>query len=211
MKMSLNPATEKMVGEILVERNIISPKHLQLALDRQRTEKGKSKYLGEILIEMGIPQEEINGALDGYKKRKPLGQIFLDLEIITPEQLNKALQKQIQLARQGTRKPLGKIIVEMGFTTYDRYMNALSKHFNMSIVSLRGFFPSPALQKAVGKAYAQKNQIVVLEDYSAWIKLALAEPDPLVMDELRRVIPSRRRVEFYLADHVEVDYCLREV
>jgi hypothetical protein len=211
MRRNFNPIVEKMLGQILVERNIISPRHLQMALDRQKKEKGKFKYIGEILIEMGIPQEKINEALDGYNKRKPIGQIFLDLKIITPDQLQKALDKQSQLARMAVRKPLGRLLVEMGFTTYDEYMDALSKHFNMAIVSLRGFFPSISLQRAVGEAYAQKHQIVVLEDYSRWIKFALAEPDPFVMDELRRALPSRRRVEFCLADRSEIDHCLKEI
>ena len=211
MRGNFNPIVEKMLGQILVERNIISPKHLQLALDRQKKEKGKFKYIGEVLIEMGIPQEKINEALDVYNKRKPIGQIFLDLKIITPDQLQKALEKQSQLAKKAVRKPLGKLLVEMGFTTYDGYLDALSKHFNMAIVSLSGFFPSISLQRAVGKAYAQKHQIVVLEDYSKWIKFALAEPDPFVMDELRRAFPPGRRVEFCLADRFEIDHCLKEI
>jgi len=205
------PIIEKMLGQILVERKIISPGYVQRALDRQKNQKGKYKYLGEILIEMGIPQEKINEALDVYNKRKPIGQIFLDLKIITPDQLQKALEKQSQLAKKAVRKPLGKLLVEMGFTTYDGYLDALSKHFNMAIVSLSGFFPSISLQRAVGKAYAQKHQIVVLEDYSKWIKFALAEPDPFVMDELRRAFPPGRRVEFCLADRFEIDHCLKEI
>ncbi len=63
-----------------------------------------------------------------------------DPKIITPGQLQKALEKQSQLAKMAVRKPLGKLLVEMGFTTYDGYLGALSKHFNMAIVSLRGFF-----------------------------------------------------------------------
>jgi len=135
----------------------------------------------------------------------------LDLKIITPGQLQKALEKQSQLAKMAVRKLLGKLLIEMGFTTYDGYLGALSKHFNIAIVSLRGFFPSISLQRAVGKAYAQKHQIVVLEDYSRRIKFALAEPDPFVMDELRRVFPSGRRVEFCLADRLEIDHCLKEI
>ena len=211
MRRNFNPIVEKMLGQILVERNIISPRILQMALDRQKKEKGNFKYIGEILIEMGIPQEKINEALDVYNKRKPIGQIFLDLKIITPDQLQKALEKQSQLAKMAVRKPLGKLLVEMGFTTYDGYLDALSKHFNMAIVSLSGFFPSISLQRAVGKAYAQKHQIVVLEDYSTWIKFALAEPDPFVMDELRRAFPAGRRVEFCLADRFEIDHCLKEI
>ena len=78
MRGNFNPIVEKMLGQILVERNIISPRILQMALDRQKKEKGNFKYIGEILIEMGIPQEKINEALDVYNKRKPIGQIFLE-------------------------------------------------------------------------------------------------------------------------------------
>jgi len=211
MRRSFNPTVEKMLGEILVERNIIFPKFLQVALDRQKEEKLKLKYIGEILIEMGIPQQKINEALDGYNKRKPIGQVFLDLNIITSDQLHEALEKQSQFAKEGVRKPLGKILVEMGFATYNGYRNAISKHFNMAIVSLRRFFPSTFLQRAIGKAYAQKHQIVVLENSATGTKLALAEPDPLVMDELRRAFPAGKNIEFCLADRFEVAEFLKEI
>jgi len=210
MERNFNPTVEKMLGQILVERNIISPGFLQLALDGRKKEKGKYKYIGEILLEMGVPQQKINEALDGYNKRKPIGQIFLDLKIITPDQLQEALEKQSQLAKNAVRKPIGKLLVEMGVTTYNEYMDVLSKHFNMAIVSLREFFPSTSLQRAIGKAYAQKHQIVVLEEKVTGIKLALAEPDPLLMDELRRAFPSGKSVEFCLADRFEIVDCLKE-
>jgi type IV pilus assembly protein PilB len=211
MGRNLNPTVEKMLGQILVERNIISPGFLQLALDRQKKEEGKYKYIGEIFLEMGVPQQKINEALDGYNKRKPIGQIFLDLKIITPDQLQEALEKQRQFAKMAVRKPIGKLLVEMGITNYNGYMEVLSKHFNMAIVSLRGFIPSTSLQRAIGKAYAQRHQIVVLQDNITGIKLALAEPDPLVMDEIRRAFRSGKSVEFCLAGRFEIDDCLKEI
>ena len=211
MKKNFNLPVEKMLGQILVERNIISPGFLQLALDGQKKEKGKYKYIGEILLEMGVPQQKINEAPDGYNKRKPIGQIFLDLKIIRPDQLQIAMEKQNEFANMAVRKPMGKLLLEMGVTTYNGYMDALSKHFNMAIVSLRGFSPSTSLQRAIGKAYAQRHQIVVLEESVTRIKLALAEPDPLVMDELRRAFPSGKSVEFCLADPHEIVDCLKEI
>jgi MshEN domain len=211
MRRNFNPPVEKMLGQILVERNIISSEFLQKALDRQKKETKKYKYIGEILLEMGVPQQKINTALDGYNKRKPIGQIFLDLKIITPDQLQKALEKQTRFAKKAVRKPLGKLLVEMGVTTYNGYMDALSRHFNMAIVSLKGFFPSTSLQRAIGKTYAQRQKIVVLEDDVTRIKFALAEPDPLLMDELRRAFPSKKSVEFCLADSFEIDGCLKKI
>ena len=210
MRGNFNPTVEKMLGQILVERNTISPKHLQMALDRQNQQEGQYKYIGEILFEMGIPQEKINEALDVYDKRKSIGQIFLDLRVITAGELKKALEEQAELAKRGIRKRLGKLLLEMGYISYDQYMSALSKHFNMPIISLNGFFPSSTLQRAIGEAYAEKHQVVVLENSATKIRLALSEPSVFFMDELRRTFPRGKKVEFYLAHPFEMDYCLRQ-
>jgi hypothetical protein len=210
MKEQVVPTVEKKLGQILLERNVISPTHLQKALDRQKNQNGKHRYIGEILLEMGIPQEKINEALDGFGKRKPMGQILLDLKVLTVDQLQKALEKQKQLARIGIRRPLGKLLVEMGYTSSENYLNALSKHFNMPIVNLSGFFPSPFRQRVIGEAYAQKYKILVLENDLSRIRIALAEPNPFIMDEIRRTFPPGKKVEFYLADLLEMDFCLKK-
>jgi type IV pilus assembly protein PilB len=210
MKGKWNPIVKKRLGQILVERRIISPLRLQAALDRQKKQNGKARYLGQILMEMGIPQDRINDALDAYGKRKPLGEILVDLGILTPDQLQEALEKQDQLAQMGIRRPLGRLLLEMGYSNYETLLEALSRHFNMPVVALRGFFPSPTLQKAVGQAFAQKNKILVLENNYAKVRIALAEPDPFLMDQIRRTFPVGKLVEFCLASPFEMDSCLRQ-
>jgi hypothetical protein len=209
MATAFTPITDKTLGQILVERNVISPTHLRMALDRQKRGNGKHKYIGEILLEMGVPQEKINEALNASGKRKRLGEILIDLRILTSDELRQALEKQKQLARMAIRRPLGKLLVEMGYTNYEVLQTALSKHFNMPTIFLKGVFPSPSLQKAVGDAYALRNKIVVLENDFTKIRLALAEPNSLLMEELRRAFPAGKKVEFYLADPIEMEYCLR--
>ena len=198
---------EKTLGQILVEKNIISPEQLALALSRQKQEKGK--YLGQILIEMGVSQEKINKALDSFNKRKPIGQILLDLEVINPKQLEEALEKQKELQKKTLRKPLGMLLVEMGYTTYYNYLNALSKHFNMPIVPLKNFLLSPSLQQSIGERYAQQQRIVVLENSRDKIKLALAEPTHYILDEIRRNFTANKNVEFCLASPSEIENCLK--
>jgi MshEN domain len=200
---------EKSLGQILLEKNMITQAQLDLALKRQKQQKGK--YLGQILIEMGlVSQEKINKVLDAFNKRKRIGEILIDLEIITPEQLETALRKQKELQTQGVRKPLGAVVLELGFTNYDSYMLALSKHFNMPIVYLETFYPTPTLQRALGEKYAMKNRIVVLENTPSRIKLALAEPTHRILEEVQKAVPFGKTVEFYLANPYEVDSCLRK-
>jgi type IV pilus assembly protein PilB len=210
MRKQLISPVEKMLGQVLVERNMISTMQLEQALDRQKKEKGRYKYIGEILIEMNVSQERIREALEILDKRKPLGEILVDLKMITPEQLSKALSKQTQLANLGIRKQLGKLLISMGFIAQNEYTEALSKHFNLPIISLRGGFPSLEMQKVIGEAYAQKHRIIVLENYPSRIKIAVSEPNPMVMDELKRTFPVEKKVEFYLAKPSEIDLCLKK-
>jgi len=206
-KMGSNWMMGKALGEILVERKVLSRAKLDLALERQKQEKGK--YLGQILFEMGVPQDEINKALDYFNKRKPLGQILIDLEIINPQQLEEALERQKQVKGKTGRIPLGILLVQMGYISYDGYLKALSKHFNMPIVPLEKFFASPALQKLVGEKYARRHLIVVLENTPQVIKLAMAEPNLSIMEELQRGLPAGKRMEFYLANPYEIESCLK--
>jgi hypothetical protein len=204
------PIIDKMLGQILVERHMISPALLQAALDRQKNGRGKNQYIGEILLEMGVSQEKLNEALETSGKRKHVGEIFVDLGVLTSDQLRVALEKQRQLARMAIRKPLGKLLVEMGYASFETLLTALSKHFTMPTVSLKGFYPSPSLQRAVGEAFAQKHKILVLENDVWKIRLALAEPTSLLLDELRRAFPAGKRVEFCLANPIEMDNCLKQ-
>jgi hypothetical protein len=200
---------EKTFGQILVEKSIISQNQLDLALRRQKEQKGK--YLGQILIEMGVvSQDKLNKLLNTHNKRKRIGEILLDLQIITPQQLDEALKRQSDMLKKGIRKPLGMVVLDLGYTTYESYLKAISSHFNMPIVSLENFFPTPALQKLLGEKYALKKGIVVLENTPARIKLALAEPTHYTVEEIEKALPFGKVVEFYLANPHEVETCLRK-
>jgi hypothetical protein len=198
----------KQLGEILLEKGIISKSQLDAALRKQDREK--DKYLGQILMEIGVPQEKINEILLYSNKRKPLGQILIDLGVITAEELEKVLEKQKELKAKGIRKPLGMLLVETGYTTYNVYLKALSKHFVMPIAALGNFIPCPSLQRSIGEKYAQKNRILVMENNSTGIKLAVPEPTAQILDEIRRVLPPWKKVEFYLGNPNEIERCFKK-
>lgn len=199
---------EKALGQILVERNIITETELELALGRQTVEKGK--YLGQILFEMGVAQDEINKALDSFDLRRRIGEILIDSKVITPEQLEEALAKQRELRKEGVRKPLATLLVELGHINDRAYLKALSKFFNMPIIILKEFLPTSALQKVVGEKYAQRNMIVVLENNSSMIKLALAEPTFNIMEDLKKALPVSKKIEFYVANPYEIQTILKK-
>ncbi len=198
---------DKKIGEILLDKGIISRSQLDIALKRQNS--GKGKYLGQILMEMGVPQEKITQILIYSNKRKRIGEILIDLGVITAEELEKVLEKQKQLKEKNIYKPLGILVVESGYTTNPIYLKVLSKHFNMPIESLTHFIPCPSLQRSIGEKFAHKNRIMVLENKPNSVKLGLPEPTPQILDELRRIFPPGKKVEFYLVSPYDIEKCYK--
>ncbi len=197
------------IGQILVEKKIITQAQLERALNAQRQKPGK--YLGQILVEMGISQLKIIKALYYSNKRKMLGQVLIDLNIISPDQLNRAIAEQKRLQTQfGVRKPIGSFLVELGFINMNDYLNALSIHFNMPIISLEAFKISPSLQKAFGEKYTYHHKIVVLQNSPDLVKIALPEPNLFILEELEKALPAGKGIFFFLARTSEIEACFQK-
>lgn len=210
MESKTRPGGEKTLGQILVDKGIISREQLDRAL-QIKAEQPK-KYLGEILFEMGVSQEKINRALYYSNKRKTIGEILVDQKLITPDQLEEALSKQKKIKEKwGHTRPLGLLLIELGYINSRGYLTALSKHFNMPILSMKDYQPNPQLQKVIGERYAMERKIIVLENSAKTIKLVLADPSTQVIEELQKAIPPGKAMEFYLAGYGEIDESLRRV
>jgi hypothetical protein len=196
------------IGRILVAKKIITESHLEQALDRKRKEP--NRYLVQILCEMGIPQSRIIRALCHSNKRKQLGQVLVDLKIITEGQLHGILLQQKDLKCRKVFTPLGTLLADNQVIDEDHYMEALSAHFCMPVVSLKGFEVSPVLQKVVGEQYAKQSRIVVLDDSPLVVTVAIAEPDLLVFETLERAMPEGKHVMFCIARASQIEECLDE-
>ena len=181
MEIKSRPGGEKTLGQILVEKGIIKQEQLDQALMIKAEQPGK--YLGEILFEIGVPQEKINRALYYFNKRKTIGEILVDQKLITRGQLEEALSKQKKIKEKwGHTRPLGLLLIEIGYINSRGYLTALSKHFNMPILSMKDYQPDPQLQKVIGERYAMERKIIVLENSAKTIKLVLAEPSTQIID-----------------------------
>jgi len=199
----------KRLGELLLERKLITKALLDEALQQQQA--GGTKSLGELLVGLGFPQEKMSYALVLFNKRKPLGQILVDLGALPPGALEQALHQQRELKLQGVRRPIGMLLVDSGAISQEAYLKALSKHFIMPITNLWEFTPDHELQQAVGKRFAEKHGIVVMENGPTALRAAMCQPSAQALDELRRFVPATKRVEFYLASPTEVDRCFEKL
>ncbi|KPA13090.1 general secretion pathway protein E [Candidatus Magnetomorum sp. HK-1] len=193
---------KKTLGQILLEHRYITKEQLDEAL--RIKEKNPDKFLGQILIDMGIPQSIINKALDSHRKRKPIGQILIEQNLINRKQLQEALERQ-----KISHKPLGDTLISLAFITKDQYLIALSKHFNMPTRSLEAFNISKSLQKSIGEKFALKNKIIVLENSDSRIQLAIARPTKELSDDLYRFLPRSKTIQLFLARTDEIEMLLK--
>ena len=201
------PGSDDTLGQVLVANGTMSQDQLDFAL--MLKDAKPDKYLGEILIEIGIPQEKINKALYYSNRRKAFGEILIDLGLISQGHLEEALSKQRHIKKTWElTKTLGQLLIEMGYINSRGLLTALSKQFNMPILSMKNYSPNPEFQKVIGKRYAREWKIIVLDNSPKTIKLVLAEPSIQTIEELKKFIPPGKAVEFYLASYSEIDKCL---
>lgn len=199
-------ASSNKIGEMLVAKKIISPADLNESMERKKREPGK--YLGQILCEMGLPQSKIIKAIHYSHKRKKIGQILVELNIITDAQLRENLLQQEHLRNRGMHAPLGALLAINRVISEEHYLEALSAHFSMPIVGLRDYSVNPSLQKAIGEQFALKNRLVVLSNSRGKITVATAEPNLFIIEDLEKALPKEKHVMFFLAKASEIETCL---
>ena len=200
------PSSSNMIGQILVKKKVITEFDLGAAIKMKKLEP--NKYLGQILCEMGFLQSKIMKAIYYSNKRKKLGEILVELDIITATQLRDLLSYQTHQKQLGNPHHLGSILAYQGIISDENYLTALSVHFSMPLVSLKGFKVSPELQKAVGEKYAWRERIVVLKNADREVTVAIADPHLSVFENLEKLIPKGKYLTFCLARSSEIEACL---
>jgi hypothetical protein len=202
-------SSSSMIGQILVKKKVITELDLGVAMKMKKLEP--KKYLGQILCEMGCPQSKIMKAIYYSNKRKKLGEILVELNIITATQLHDLLLYQTHQRQLGNPYHLGSILAYKGIISEKNYITALSAHFSMPLVSLKGFKVSSKLQKAVGEKYAWRERIVVLKNDDREVSVALADPHLYFFENLEKLIPEGKYLTFCLARASEIEACLENI
>ncbi len=172
--------SESRLGELLIKRKIITPARLDQAL---RAQRDSLKYvpLGQVLIDMGlITRRQLHLVLAWAKKRPKLGEVLLKSSMIDAVQLERALaeQKALQL-------PLGATLVRLGYLTEEAMRQALCLQMNVPFLNLDHIKIDPALARLVNRSYAMRHRLVPLARVADTLTVAMDDPtDTQCADEL---------------------------
>ena len=111
--------------------------------------------------------------------RKKIGQILIELGLITEKQLDHALT-----AKKTTKKRLGEVLIELGFVTESDISSAISKKLNIPIVDCSAYEISNDLMRIIPRQKAFEKLIFPIEKRDNTIILAMADPlDYTTIDE----------------------------
>ena len=114
-------------------------------------------------------------------KRKPIGQILKEMELVTEGDIQEALQ--LQRENGGA---LGQILVDMEVATAEDILFALAAQSGMDVIDLEGLeIPNKVIGK-VTAAQAHTYKIIPVEFANGVMKVCLADPSNImIFEELR--------------------------
>jgi type II secretory ATPase GspE/PulE/Tfp pilus assembly ATPase PilB-like protein len=108
-----------------------------------------------------------------------LGEILIEAELITPEQLKEALTTQAT----HRKRRIGDILIEMGAVSVRQIQFALSDKLGIPYVNAREFKIGPGALEAVDTAFAIRHQVLPLLRIGE--SLVVAVENPLAIDFLQ--------------------------
>jgi type II secretory ATPase GspE/PulE/Tfp pilus assembly ATPase PilB-like protein len=169
-----------LLGETLVDRNVVSPETLALALNQQT--KLRQERIGSYLAERAIISSEQLIRAIGEQGKRPnarLGDILIEAGMITSDQLQEALT--IQIAHRERR--IGDILVTMGVVSMRLIQVALSDKLGIPYANVREFHIAPGVLETIDMAFALRHQVLPL--VKSRTSLIVAVENPLAIDFLQ--------------------------
>ncbi len=111
-----------------------------------------------------------------------IGDYLIEQHMITPEQLQEALQEQNK-----TKGRIGEILVKKGFVSEDNFVMALGKQLGIPFVDIRSYSINPSVVKLLPPELAQKHQAIPINRVMDAITLAMVDPLGIAsVDEIKK-------------------------
>src|SRR4030067_3117734 len=116
------------------------------------------------------------------KKAKKIGELLVDAGLITPSQLEEALN-----VSQKTGARLGRTLVNMGAVTEEGIARALAQQFNIPYISLSGIIIDPQIVRLIPEMLARRYKVIPFAKEGSNLKVAMIDPlNVFAIDDLKK-------------------------
>ncbi len=149
-----------------------------------------------------------NNAVEESGERQRIGDQLVTMGLITPDQLNVALQE-----KKISGKMIGEILVELGFIDADTLSNFLAQSSGFAVFDPKNTIIDGETLALIDKKVAQKHLVLPFSIVKGELLVAMADPyDVVALDILRKHIPKELKVKqlvttpHVLADAIDAAY-----
>ena len=105
------------------------------------------------------------------RKNIQIGQLLLNETLITPAQLDEALQIQ-----KSTGRLLGDILIEEGYVTELEFTKTLAKRLKTTFVDLSSVPVDSAAVHMIAEEFARKNDVIGIDKTNGTLVMAISNP-----------------------------------
>lgn len=137
-----------------------------------------------------------------------LGNILVDLKLITPEKLDIALKEQAALGKASPRR-LGEILVNLGFVSEDDILRALSSQFSLKNLKFSEFPKDVPPGSYPTVKFMKQYKLVPLGMDDSVMKIAMSDPlDEYALDALRNF--TDRSLDICLSSEKDISEAIEQ-
>src|SRR5450432_1192861 len=154
---------------------------LTLRLYQPKGERGPGTVMSIDISTPGAPTSAPAGALT----RRRLGDVLLERDLLTSDQLDEVLDLQ-QRQPVRTRKRLGKLIVEMGYLTEKQIAEALAELLSLELLDANDLAVPLEIARLLPRPLAERARVLVLGRTGDSLRIATSDPTNVIaLDDVR--------------------------
>ncbi|WP_127999478.1 GspE/PulE family protein [Piscinibacter defluvii] len=124
------------------------------------------------------------------REKLRLGDVLVQQQLISPEQLTQALDQQ-----RATGKKLGRLLIEAGLITEEALAHGLARQLRVAVVNLKSFPLKSETVRLLAESPARRHRAIVLEDKGDQLLVGFVDPlDLVAYDDLTRLLKRSIRI-----------------
>jgi len=177
----------RLIGEIIVEKNILTENTLKNALRRQA--QLRKLRIGTIIAKkINRPLPDIENILKRAGKvaagttRNHVGDILVAAGLVTPEIVYQSLSFQKRIRNM----KLGRLLMEMGYLDENQFYSVLAEKFRKNFINLHGSSPSEEAMQQLPRTLVKQLSVVPVYFQKKRLVIATSHPDRAEINDILR-------------------------
>lgn len=193
----------KQIGQILIEKNLLTEQKLSQALETQAKEGG---LLGNILVKLGyVTQKDIENCIEEQDaKSAKIEEVLSDLGMISREQFNEALS--IQKKEGGA---LSQIIINAKYISEEDFVAILVTQCGLPYLQLNNYEVDKEILKLIPKDIAREFKVIPIDKIGDILTVAMADPlNNTAVEKIRKI--TSLSVEKFISTFSEINNAISQ-